>query len=123
MDSFSLHIVSQWDNYEKYTSCKMEFHHILRFMFVIVLTTLQVGGLVVEDQKNDPREILILCPVIFCWVGPKRKSSLEPRTLHDELAQQIRRSFTAVRFDFLGKVLSLCFPGCRSVCKMAVCGL
>jgi len=44
----------------------MEHHIILRFLFDHGLTTiLLVGGLGVEDQQNDPREITIIFTVIY----------------------------------------------------------
>jgi hypothetical protein len=54
-------------------SCKMEYHHVVRFLFVRCLTTvLLVGGLGVEDRTND-------LLVIFYGVGPKRKLPIKTR--------------------------------------------
>jgi hypothetical protein len=87
------------------TSCKMECHHILHFLFVRGLTTiLQVGELGVEDQQNGLRKVPTFLHVIyFCRVRPQR----EPSAL-DGLEQQIRDIFLPFFLIDKGKVLCLC---------------
>lgn len=51
-------------NINNCSSCKMEHHTILRFLFEYGWTTIfLVGGLGVEDKQNDTREATILFTV------------------------------------------------------------
>ena len=54
-----------WRVKKNCTSCKTQYYHILRFVFLRGLTTISlVGGLGVEDQQNGFREASILFHVI-----------------------------------------------------------
>jgi len=64
----------------------MQYHHILRSLFLHGLTTVfLVGGMGVEDQENGLLENFLV------------------------VEQQIRDTLDAVPLDFLKKMLSLCF--------------
>jgi len=102
------------------TSCKIDHYHISHCLFMLALTAIfLITGLGNKDQQYG---LLTQCDFWslvwakgdICW--PK------PRTL-DEVERWILDAFATVLLDFLRKILSLCLPGCISVCKMLGCVL
>ena len=70
LDSSVLSIVSRCDSYDEMLFVQ---HGVLSCLRFLVVRSLLVGGLGVEDQQNGFRRVQILLLMIyFCEIGPKK---------------------------------------------------
>jgi hypothetical protein len=79
-DSFVFRIDSYSESCEERTSCKMEYHDILRIPFVRGLTTISlVGGLGVEVQKIASARSQSYC-MLFIFVALAKEEIMPIKT-------------------------------------------